>query len=128
MFHTLISAFAWNNYEEIASKQRSLIPEPSFEIVRLLDQTLLQDSWSFRNAFQAREIAKMVIDQKGRLDIPLIEAFIKELDQSLYSLAPNQEVDYFRKMHLKKVLESCLKKDFLNHLQSISKPFQHKAA
>lgn len=99
------------------------------EFFALLDAFPLQESLSVRNVLKTRKLAQMLITEKGDLNFPLLYQSIEEIQQNLYSIAPNQEADAIRDTHLLKTLQFFQKeKEASILLKSTFKPHSHPNA
>lgn len=99
------------------------------ELSRLLDRSEIQESCSVRNILRVRQLAQLLIDEKGELHLTLVAEAIKQLKAHLYSLGPNRQYDAKRQEHLLKVLETLHHDPGLGRLlKKITKPFSHKYA
>lgn len=89
-----------------------------------LDQTQLQESWSWRNVQEARSLATFLINDKGELDLEQVNSAIQYLKEHLYSLGPDRHQDDARREHILLMLNSLVyDKSLISHIQKISKPF-----
>ncbi|SCA62886.1 Uncharacterized protein SCG7109_AE_00390 [Chlamydiales bacterium SCGC AG-110-M15] len=94
-----------------------------------LEQTGIQESCSFRNVTFAREIASLVINEKGHVDEAILNEAIRLLRDNLYSLGPNAHHDTPRNEHFLSVLELLAEKqDYRSLLRRVTKPFGNKKA
>ncbi len=74
------------------------------EICGDFDATKIQDSWSWRNTYIAKELACLLIDDKGELKQRVLKQAIRILEANFYSLASNRYHDHARQSHLLKIL------------------------
>lgn len=94
-----------------------------------MDQTLLQESAPYRSLARAKLIADYLIDDDGVMDLALLEPLIQEIENNLYSLLPNHEMDaIFFKHQLNGVKTLRDDKEVRRLLFLIDKPENHKIA
>lgn len=97
-------------------------------ICRDFDRTQLQESWSWRNAHVARELAKMLLNDKGEIQRRELFKAIQILEKTLFSLGPGRHHDAPRQQHLLKILKLFYDgQNYATALRRISKPTSHPA-
>lgn len=93
------------------------------------DRTQIQDSWAWRNTFIARELAERLIDDRGELNKQSLFRSIQVLERNLHSLGPQRHHDFFRVIHLLKILRYFYENpEFSYTLKRVGKPHQHQNA
>src|SRR3984957_15948549 len=106
-----------------------LLNDEFISICRDFDLTQIQDSWSWRNTHVARELSKMLINDKGELDNRLLFKTLQFLESTLFSLGPSRHHDGSRQQHLIKILQLFYhNKEYMNALKRISRPIWHQGA
>jgi len=93
------------------------------ELSRRLDETEMQASSSVRNILKTRQLAAILINDKGLVDKELLAEAIVLQKKHCYALGPGRHVDSLRQEHILQVLTLLQKsKEHLFALQAISKP------
>lgn len=99
------------------------------EISRRLDRSQIQESVSARNMFRTRELANLLIDEKGEINTALLPTLIQQAKKHLYTLGPNRQYDAKRNEHILNVLELLnSNKDVIRLFKKISRPITNKIA
>ncbi len=99
------------------------------DLSRRLDRSKVQESCAVRNVLRTRLIATLLIDDKGEIQIPLVEEVIQKLKAHLYSMGPERQHDSYRQEHILQVLQILLQnKEAMRLLKHMSKPHQHRQA
>jgi hypothetical protein len=105
----------------------ALLLDEFVDLSRDFDATQIQDSWSWRNAHVARELAIMLVDEKGDLNRRTLFKAIKILENALFSLGPGRHHDGPRQQHLLKILKLFYEeKHFSYELKRINAPSGHQ--
>lgn len=112
-----------------ADNLKRVCTEEYDELSRRLDRSKLQESCSVRNILKTRRLANLLINDKGELNMPLLNKTINLLSQNLYSIGPDRQYDSVRQEHLLKTLQLLQdNKDVQRQLKSIGKPYSNKIA
>lgn len=99
------------------------------DLSRRIDRSKIQDSCAVRNVLRTRQLALLLINEKGEIQTELLPRLIQEFKNHLYSFGPGREHDARRQEHLLKVLELLNShKEIPRILKLISKPFSHPQA
>lgn len=107
----------------------ALICEEYVEICRDFDLSQLQESWSWRNTHIARELANMVLDEKGEINKRALLKAIQLLEKNLFSLGLHRHHDAPRQQHLLKILNLFYQsKEYAYALKRVSHPAHHPGA
>lgn len=114
-------------------KKGSILEEAVFEeydlLSRKVDETKFQESCAVRNVLRTRELAKLLIDDNGVLNAPLLKQTVELLKNSLYSLGPGRQFDAERQLQILRALTMLQEDPRLKKiLTSVTKPHQHKYA
>lgn len=118
-------------YEKIEEQTKSdsedplerLLSEEWFETSLAFDQTMIQESWCFRNAQLGRELAQLLIDEKGIIQKNIILRAIHILQEKLYSLGPKRYKDDVRRKELLAQLQALYTDERLTaEIKKIAKP------
>lgn len=98
-------------------------------ISRRLDRSKIQESPAVRNVIRTREIANCLIDDKGDLNLFLLDQAIETLQKNLYSLGPNRQYDAKRQEHLLNALKELQNnKEIQRLLKNVARPYQNRYA
>ena len=94
-----------------------------------LDISLLQESCSVRNQLKTRRLAKILINEDGRLDKNMLSEALKRSKDFLYPLGPDRQYDAKRNEHISNVLQ-ILHDDpnMERRLRMITRPSMHRIA
>ncbi len=104
----------------------AIICGENLKLCTAFDQTLIQESWSWRNLYLAQKLAKALIDEKGEIDRKSLFSAIELLQSNLYPLGPNREQDASRRKHVLTTLKCFYdEQEFAYALKRISKPTNH---
>lgn len=126
---TFVSQRRKNALAKDADNLKRVCTEEYDELSRRLDRSNLQESCSVRNILKTRRLANLLINDKGDLNLPLLNKAIKLLSQNLYSIGPNRQHDSVRQDYLLKTLQLVHdNKEIQRLLKSISKPLSNKIA
>lgn len=99
------------------------------DLSRRLDKSKLQESCSVRNILKTRRLANLLINDKGELNMPLLNKAITLLSQNLYSIGPERQHDSIRQEFLLKTLQLIQdNKEIQRQLKNIGKPYSNKIA
>jgi len=94
-----------------------------------LEATLLQSASAARNTLRCRGLARLLIDEKGRLDREALQRAVEALERGLCSLGPGRERDMKKQEHLLRVLKLLREDKKLERaLHSIGRPYMHPVA
>jgi len=117
--------------------ERKKLKDPSFEFLteeyeelsRRLDKSQIQESCSVRNVLRTKNLADLLINEKGDLRTDLIPGLIDRLKSNLYSLGPNRQYDAKRQEHILSVLNQLVNnKEVVLLLKKIDRPYSNKLA
>lgn len=107
----------------------SVLREEYDELSRHLDRSEIQESTSARNILRSRQLANLLITEKGEINLHLIPKAIEIFEQHLYSLGPNRQYDAKRNEHILKVLKILNEnKEMVRLLKKIARPYANKYA
>lgn len=108
---------------------QALLCEEYIQISQDFEVSKLQESWSWRNVHISRELAKLLIDEKGEINRRMLFKAIQLLEENLYSLGPKRSSDGCRQKHLLKTLKLFYDNpSFPQALKKIGKPIGHPGA
>lgn len=94
-----------------------------------LDQTELQESCSVRNVLKSRQLAKLLLNEKGQMKKEILPQLIRELETHLYSLGPGRQYDAPRHEHMLNTLKALHEEKELQILvQRLSRPIGNPVA
>jgi hypothetical protein len=124
-----------STFESVAKKKyisdplEALILDETISISLDLDETVIQESWSWRNVHLARELALFLIDEKGEIQRRSLFRAIQLLQTHLFSLGPERHHDISHRKHMLKILKLFYDNpDFVYALRRIGRPIgQHVA-
>lgn len=106
-----------------------VVAEEYEELSRWFDRSEIQESCSVRNVLRTRAIARMLIDEKGEVNLSLIPPLQTILREHLYSLGPKRHYDAVRQEHILKVLEQLqMRKELVQLIKKFSRPLSNKWA
>lgn len=108
---------------------KAIFAENFEDISRFLDRSEIQESCTVRNVLRTRNLAIILINDKGEINQDLLPVAIEQLKKRMYSIGPNRQYDAKRHEHILHVL-TILKdnKDAFRLLKKITRPFSHKQA
>lgn len=87
------------------------------------DRSQIQDSSSARNILRTRQIAELLIDESGELQLSLLNSLVIFLEKNLYSIGPGRQEDAVRQEHLLNVLKALANRsDFVQMIKKVSRP------
>lgn len=99
------------------------------ELSRRIDRSLIQESPAIRNVLRTRQLAQLLISDKGEIDLSILPKVIASLRAHLYSLGPNRQHDSRRQEHILKVLQLLENEKELNRLlKKFTRPIMNKWA
>jgi hypothetical protein len=103
-----------------------IVTEEYEELTRRLERSQIQESTSVRNVLRTRQLAQLLIDSKGELNLTLLPTLISYLKKHLYSLGPHRQYDAKRQEHILKVLQLLATQNGLVRLlKKFSRPFSN---
>ncbi|MBA2368388.1 MAG: hypothetical protein H0V82_05115 [Candidatus Protochlamydia sp.] len=106
-----------------------IVTEEYEELSRRLDRSQIQEGCSVRNILRTRNLATLLIDDKGELNSAVLPPLIQQLKAHLYSIGPSRQYDAKRQTHILKILQLLVSnKEILRQLKKISRPFSNKLA
>ncbi len=106
-----------------------IVTEEYEELSRRLDRSQIQESCSVRNVLRTRQLAQLLIDEKGEVNLDILPTVISYLKEHLYSLGPNRQHDGKRQEHILKVLQLLIsQKDLVRLLKKFTRPLSNKWA
>lgn len=115
--------------KELQDDLLEFVSEEYEELSRLLDRSEIQESCSVRTILRSRNLANLLINDKGELLTELLPSLIEKLKQNLYSLGPNRQYDAKRQEHILSVLNHLMNnKAAVLLLKKIDKPYSNKLA
>lgn len=107
----------------------NLLTEEYEELSRRLDRSQIQESVAVRNVLLTRELAQLLIDDKGELNLSILPLAIKYLKTHLYSLGPHRQHDSRRQEHILQVLQLIeTQKEFARLIKKFTRPLTNKLA
>ncbi len=130
-------SFPWRAFDAVAKLSpssrktavHSLWQESWPDLSRDVELSLVQESCSVRNVLFTRELAKILIDEKGKIDQAALRACIQEGKASLYGLGPEMQYEGVRRKHVLEVLSLLQKEESLRlSLEKISRPLKNPQA
>jgi hypothetical protein len=115
--------------ESEADPFKKVVSQEYGELSFRIDQSEIQDSSSVRNILKTRDIAAILVDDEGSINLELIPKMIESLKAHQYSLGPDRQYDAKRNEHLINVLNQLHEnKQLVRQLKTIGKPHQHRYA
>ena len=106
-----------------------IVTEEYEELTRRLERSQIQESVSVRNVLRTRQLAQLLIDDKGEFNLTLLPAVISYLKEHLYSLGPHRQYDAIRQEHILKVLQLLASQnEWVRLLKKFSRPFSNQWA
>lgn len=112
-----------------ADNLRRVCTEEYDELSRRLDLSKLQESCAVRNILKTRRLANLLINDKGELNLPLLNKAIQLLTENLYSIGPDRQYDSLRQETLLNSLMMVRdNKEIQKQLKNIGKPYSNKIA
>lgn len=126
---TLVSQRRKRILAKDADNLRRVCTEEYDELSRRLDRSKLQESCSVRNILKTRRLANLLINDRGELNLPLLNKAINLFSENLYSIGPDRQHDSIRQEYLLKTLQLVKEnKEVQRQLKSIGKPYSNKIA
>lgn len=126
---TLISQRRKKILAKDADNMRRVCTEEYDDLSRRVDLSKLQESCSVRNILKTRRLANLLINDKGDLNMPLLNKAIQLLSENLFSLGPDRQHDSVRQDHLLRSLILIQNnKEIQRQLKNIGKPHSNKIA
>lgn len=126
---TLVSQRRKRALSKNADNLRRVCSEEYDELSRRLDRSKIQESCSVRNILRTRRLANLLINDKGELNLALLNKAINLLSDHLYSIGPNRQHDSPRQEYLLKALRLVQNNKEVNRLlKNIGKPHSNKIA
>ncbi len=126
------SEFFEETFSHIASENQKEDPlqvilcEENIEMCRRFDLSKLQEGWSWRNVHCARELASLLLNEKGELKKEECKRALHILHNNLYSLGPDRHHDADRMKHLVKMVHFFAHdKEYEAALKKITYPEGH---
>lgn len=99
------------------------------EISRRLDRSQIQESCSVRNVLRTRQLANLLVDDKGEFKLHELPKLIEQVKANLYSLGPSRQYDAKRQKHILAVLEHLMSnKEVIPLLKKIDRPLSNRLA
>lgn len=132
-FFTKIFTFVSQRRKRILAKDadniKRVCTEEYDELSRRLDRSKLQESTSVRNILKTRRLANLLINDKGELNLPILNKAITLLSQNLYSIGPDRQHDSVRQEYLLHALKLVRdNKEIQKQFKSIGRPYSNKIA
>lgn len=133
LFYPRIFALAAQQRRKVRATQANIlsrvVTEEYEELSRRIDRSQIQESTAVRNVLRTRELAQLLIDEKGEINHSILPAVIEYLKAHLYSLGPSRQHDGRRQEHILKVLRLLeTQKDFVRLLKKFTRPITNKWA
>jgi hypothetical protein len=133
LFYPRIFALIARRQREVRATQTNtllnIITEEYDELSRRLDRSQIQESCSVRNVLRTRQLAQLLIDEKGEINLSALPVIISYFKEHLYSLGPQRQHDGKRQEHILKVLQILTtQKEFVRLLKKFTRPLANKWA
>lgn len=107
----------------------NIVTEEYEELSRRLDRSQIQESSSVRNVLRTRQLAQLLVNEKGEIDLSALPTVISYFKEHLYSLGPQRQYDGKRQEHILKVLQLlATQQDLVRLLKKFTKPLTNKWA
>lgn len=104
-----------------------VIEEEYEELSRRLDRSQIQESCSVRNLLRSRELANLLIDDKGEINMSLFPHIVEHVKKYLYSFGPQRQFDAKRQEHILKVLQTIQDNpEIRRQFKKMSRPLSNK--
>lgn len=111
------------------SKAYSISVEEYGDISRRLDRSEFQEATVVRNVLKTRQLASLIVEDNGEINVGVLPELIETFKEYLYSLGPDRQHDSYRQEHILGALCALRdNKDLVLALRKVSKPFSHKNA
>lgn len=108
---------------------KNILTEEYEDFSKYLDLSSLQESCSVRNILRTRRLAYQLIDDKGEVQVSVIEAVLPFFKDHLYSLGPLRQYDAKRQNHIYQVLQQLVQnKELILQIKKISSPLSNPLA
>jgi hypothetical protein len=105
---------------------KAALVEEYEELSRRLDRSQVQESCSVRNILRTRRLAHLLIDNKGELQLYLIQSVLPFFKDHLYSIGPLRQYDTKRQEHIYHILQQLVQnKDLVLQIKKLSKPLSN---
>lgn len=106
-----------------------VVAEEYEELSRRIDRSQIQESPAVRNVLRTRQLAQLLLNEKGEINQSVLSSVIVSLQGHLYSLGPNRQHDSRREEHILKVLKLLQSQKELNNLlKKLTRPMANKWA
>jgi len=133
LFYPRIFALAAKQQRKVRATQADIlsqvVTEEYEELSRRVDRSQIQESTAVRNVLRTRELAQLLIDEKGEINSTILPIVIEYLKAHLYSLGPHRQYDSKRQEHILKVLQLVeTQKKILHLLKKFTRPIMNKWA
>lgn len=131
LFYPRIFALCVKQQRRKRSKDavHQILMEEYEEFSRRFDRAQIQESCAVRNVLRTRQLAQTLIDEKGELQVSLLEKAISCLEEHLYSLGPQRQYDGIRQEHILKVLKLLrANQDLVRLLKKFTRPWSNQWA
>lgn len=107
----------------------NIFEEEYVDLSQRLDQSGIQESCSVRNILRSRQLALLLIDDKGEVLSSLLPGLIDNLQKHLFSLGPDRQYDAKRNEHILYVLQKLNNnKEVIRLIKKVTKPLYQKNA
>lgn len=99
------------------------------ELSRRAERSQIQEGCSIRMILRCREIARILVDDKGEISFTLLPGLIQLIKEHLYSLGPNRQEDGLRQEHLLAVLNELQGNEKIaQFFKKLSRPYANRLA
>lgn len=107
----------------------SLLVSDFFLLSKEIDETILQDSWCWRNVHIARQLAYLLTNEEGEIKQSELLRAQNILEENLYSIAPGSHHDTSQRTQLLTLIRQLGSNELLTlELKRISRPTGHSIA
>jgi hypothetical protein len=132
-FHQKVFSFTAKKRKSatVASEDplQSIILEEFDGLSRRLESSQIQDPAAVRNQWRCRQLALQIINDKGELEVAVLNRAIKLMSLNLYSLGPHRQYDAKRQEHILHVLKKLRDdKELQRLLKNVGKPYSNRYA
>lgn len=133
LFYPRVFALAAKQRRKTRATQADIVSqvviEEYEELSRRIDRSQIQESTAVRNVLRTRQLALLLLNDKGEINTSLLPTVIASLQAHLYSLGPNRQHDSRRQEHILKVLKLLENEKELNRLlKKFTRPMTNKWA
>ncbi len=133
LFYPRVFALAARLRREVRATQAdilsNIVTEEYEELSRRLDRSQIQESSSVRNVLRTRQLAQLLVNEKGDIDLSALPTVLSYFKEHLYSLGPQRQYDGKRQEHILKVLQILTtQKDFVRVLKKFTGPLTNRWA